>query len=166
MILRGIIVHMFTLYLFRHEKTEKSAPSDILRKLTEEGIKRASKTAALLKEKECLPEAVLISEALRAVETFDIFKKYSGCRGTASVLRELYPAGAEEIMKIIAARGKENKSLMIIAHNPALEILTKMIAGVEISIKAGEVVVLSMDIDSWSDSLKNKGKIRDIIRGE
>lgn len=109
---------MVKLYLLRHEKAEKSAPSDFERALEEKGKERALKTASLMKEKKYVPDIVLVSGALRARETFEFFKKGLDFSGEVTFLDKLYSAGSSLICNIIQNYVRDdNKSIMIIAHN-------------------------------------------------
>lgn len=154
---------MVKLYLFRHEKAENSASCDFERALTEKGKERAFKTATLMKEKKYMPDIVLVSGALRARETFELFKKGLDFSGEVTFLDKLYTGDSSLMCNIIQNYGgEEDQSIMIIAHNPVLEMLTFVLTGKQVEMKPGYVAVIN--IESWKELLSSKGNLVELLR--
>ena len=158
---------MLTLYLFRHEKAEPSMMSDFTRILTDTGRKRAADTTRLFKEIGYeLPQVIFASTAVRAQETAAIFIKNSGYAGKLRNCEELYSAGAEDIMEFLAKNAGTAQTVMIVAHNPALESLAGRLLGMGTIMKPGHMAAIRLDMSSWSEDYIAKGKLIDLLRAE
>jgi Phosphohistidine phosphatase SixA len=112
-------------YLIRHGIAEDSSLNDLERKLTLEGQKKVKKVASICSKIFSKPDTILTSEALRSVETAEIFAKkwkvkkidsYSKLNPGASVYDYLFILGAYLNKDII----NSNYKIAIITHEPDL----------------------------------------------
>jgi phosphohistidine phosphatase len=112
-------------YLIRHGIAEDSSLDDLERKLTLDGQKKVKKVASICSKIFSKPDTILTSEALRSVETAEIFAKkwkikkidsYSKLNPGASVYDYLFILGAYLNKDII----NSNYKIAIITHEPDL----------------------------------------------
>ena len=118
---------MKRLILFRHGKTERHAPSgeDFDRRLTVRGCEDSHLMGKLLVEAGFTPDLALVSSAQRAQETWAAAKP--AFPGAAVEIRpELYNSDQKDLLRI--ARKAEADTVMIVAHNPGLHVLTNALA--------------------------------------
>jgi phosphohistidine phosphatase len=110
------------LTLIRHANAEQDSDvRDFERPLSRKGHGEAQEVARRLKERELVPDLILVSAALRTRETADAFVKELGV--TARRLRaddSLYLADGDYILSLIRGIGPRISHLMIIAHNPGI----------------------------------------------
>jgi phosphohistidine phosphatase len=115
---------MKRLYLLRHAKSswKQSGVPDHDRPLARRGRRAATTMAAHLREQGIAPELVLCSTALRARETFDGIEPALG----TPVVRfepELYGASPDVLLDRLHKVDDAIGSVMLIGHNPSLELL-------------------------------------------
>lgn len=113
---------MKRLILFRHGKTERHALSgeDFDRRLTVRGVEDSHRMGKVLADAGFVPDLVLVSEAARAQETWAAAKP-AFPTAKVEIRPELYNADQRDLMRI--ARKAEPDTVMIVAHNPGLEVL-------------------------------------------
>jgi phosphohistidine phosphatase len=127
---------MKRLYLLRHAKSswKESGVRDHDRPLARRGRRAARTMAAHLREQGIAPELVLCSTALRARETFEGIEPALG----TPVVRfepELYGAGPDVLLDRLHKVGDEIGSVMLIGHNPSLELLARDLARPEPAVR-------------------------------
>lgn len=112
------------LILMRHAKAEKSAPSgeDFDRMLTERGRHEAAHVAAALKAYGLKPDYALVSEAARTRGTFAEVEGVFGAIA-ARVSKDMFNAGPDTLRLLIEAHETEGDCLLVIAHNPGIQML-------------------------------------------
>ena len=118
---------MNRLILFRHGKAERRALSgeDFDRRLTVRGTEDSHLMGKVLAAAGVTPDLVLVSQAVRAQETWGVAKP--AFPGVAVEIRpELYNSDQRDLMR--AARKTGADAVMIVAHNPGLEALTAALA--------------------------------------
>jgi phosphohistidine phosphatase len=143
---------MKELFLMRHAKSswKNSKLADPERPLTRRGEKDAEKMADLLKEKKLLPDVILTSTARRARETAGSVLK--ACRGeiTYIVTEALYMAETRAIIECLQKKGGDAQRVLVIGHNPGLEMLLQYLTGQVESLPTSSIVSLQLPIDDWS----------------
>jgi phosphohistidine phosphatase len=123
---------MKTFYLMRHAKTEgeRADLKDYDRRLLPRGIEDARSAALWFKKKEwALPDLILCSTAVRAVETV-AFMMASAAPLSAMVdyKKTLYHAPAEALLDEMTGCDDAIQSLMLVAHNPGIGALARSLA--------------------------------------
>lgn len=119
---------MDRLILFRHAKTEARAPSgeDFDRQLTERGRRDARLIAAALAEAGFNPDRALVSAAVRARETWETLSEVF-TTATVETRPDLYDSDARTLLA--AGQTPLGKTVIIVAHNPGLQVLATALAG-------------------------------------
>ncbi len=110
------------LMLLRHSKSEwkNSELADIDRPLSDRGKKNASKMGRWLKEHALIPDLILVSPAKRAQQT--LRRVCSDFSVNSITVDSLYLADLKTLLKILSEAPSAER-IMIIGHNPGLEML-------------------------------------------
>ena len=120
-----------TLLLMRHGKSSWAAPlqADFDRPLKARGQRAAEQMARWIGHSAQIPDTILTSPAVRARDTAEIV--HSGLRlGTRVLVEEprIYEANPTTLLYCIGEHGGDATTLMLIGHNPGLEMLTLLLA--------------------------------------
>jgi phosphohistidine phosphatase len=120
------------LYLVRHAIAEEgiAGMADKDRELTGEGIAKMKKAAAGLNALEAIPELILSSPYVRAVQTAEILREAFGGKPAVKCIDALVPYGSRsELYREVRACGK-TRAVMLVGHQPSLgEIAAEIICG-------------------------------------
>jgi phosphohistidine phosphatase len=114
------------LYVLRHAKSswDDHAAADHERPLSERGRRAVRVIAAYMKAKAIEPELVLCSTARRTRETLEGL----GLGSTVLVEHRLYGASADDLIERLRSLPAELRSVMLVGHNPALQMLVLRLA--------------------------------------
>ncbi len=114
------------LYIVRHAKSSWDDPAerDHERPLSPRGRRAAKLLARYLQDNQIRPELVLCSTARRAVETLENVDP-PGERATESLL---YRADYDQLLERLRQVPAERRAVMIVGHNPALQVLVLRLA--------------------------------------
>jgi phosphohistidine phosphatase len=168
---------MRRLILLRHAKTETDAPSgrDQDRRLDDRGRADAVEIAGWLTRNQLLPDAALVSTAVRARQTWDILAALipeSATQPEVSHLEELYGAGAAQMLQEIHNVSGAPQRLLLVGHNPGLQELAlgltckgdaaerKALSG---NMPTSGLVVLEFAIADWADASFGGGKLSHFV---
>jgi phosphohistidine phosphatase len=164
------------IYLLRHAKSSWDEPSlpDHDRPLAERGRQAVKVLARYVEQREIDPDLVLCSSARRTRETLD-----GVIPGRQAVVdRELFVAGYEQLLQRLRHVEPEIRSVMVVGHNPALQMLTLHLAGVEGAgrpagadgleeirrkLPTGALATLSFD-SPWSELTRGSAELEDYVR--
>ncbi len=119
-----------TLYLLRHAKSDwkKEVVSDFERPLSKRGITDAPKMAAWLAKQADKPKVIISSPALRAYQTALIFSRGLDIQAQEIGFdNRIYAANLDILLKVIRAIPEQNKSVLLIGHNPGLDLLLQVL---------------------------------------
>lgn len=120
---------MVTLYLLRHGEAESAADlSDIERPLDARGRADADTMGRRLAAADDPPELILCSAAQRARETLSGVIPHLNNDHRIEVEHALYTFEAESVLHRLREAPRSVRSLLVIGHNPGLEVLTGMLA--------------------------------------
>src|SRR6201985_2443060 len=126
---------MRRLMLLRHAKTETDAPSgrDQDRRLDERGHRDAAEIGAWLGTHPPFPDHVMVSPAVRAVQTWDIAweaMKDQAPKPQIELVPELYGAEATQLLlSIRMASATDPRRLLLVGHNPGMHELALALTG-------------------------------------
>ena len=175
---------MRRLMLLRHAKTEHDAPSgqDHDRRLDERGRLDAAAIGSWIGRYPPLPDAVLVSTAVRARQTWeiaeqamkDVLGEPAASRWQVEFLDEIYGAEPAQLLQIVrmaqvstAATGPGN--LMLVGHNPGMHELVLMLTGsggdatakkaIEDNLPTAGLAILDFAIDDWNEVAFRGGKL-------
>jgi phosphohistidine phosphatase len=169
---------MRRLMLLRHAKTEHDAPSghDQDRRLDERGRLDAAAIGTWIGRHPPLPDAVLVSTAVRTRQTWEIARdamkdvvREQLQQPQVELLDELYGAEPTQLLRIIRmAEATDPARLMLIGHNPGMHELALMLAGsgdaaakksLEDNLPTAGLAILDFAIDDWNEVAFRRGKL-------
>jgi phosphohistidine phosphatase len=169
---------MRRLMLLRHAKTEHDAPSghDQDRRLDERGRLDAAAIGTWIGQHPPFPDAVLVSTAVRAQQTWEIARdamkdavRERPQRPHVELLDELYGAEPTQLLRIIRmAEVSDPARLMLIGHNPGMHELALMLAGsgdaaakkaLEHNLPTAGLAILDFATEDWSEVAFRRGKL-------
>ncbi|WP_291848220.1 histidine phosphatase family protein [Bradyrhizobium sp.] len=165
---------MRRLMLLRHAKTEHDAPSgrDQDRRLDDRGRQDAAAIGGWIARHPPFPEAVQVSTAVRAQQTWNLVWEAMKGRAPApkvELLDELYGAEPTQLLRSIRmAAASDPRQLMLVGHNPGMHELALMLAasGDAASVKAIEdnlptagLAILDFATDDWSEVAFRRGQL-------
>lgn len=122
---------MKTLLLLRHAKSswDHRSLDDFDRPLDERGRGDAPRMGAEIAARGWTPDTVLVSPAARTRETWTLVANALGPGVETQFCQPLYEASADRILAEIRKTSPTCHTLMIVAHNPGLEMLANLLAG-------------------------------------
>jgi phosphohistidine phosphatase len=156
------------LYLLRHAKSswKESGIPDHDRPLAGRGRKASKAMAKYLHEQRVRPQLVLCSSATRARQTFERLEPL-GAR-EVHIERELYGADAATLLARLRDVPEAVGSVMVIAHNPGLEDLTRVLArdddGVGEKFPTGALATLAFSDREWASLERGTADLVDFVR--
>ena len=169
---------MRRLMLLRHAKTEHDAPSghDQDRRLDDRGRLDAAAIGGWIGRHLPVPDAVLVSTAVRAHQTWEIAReamkdaqREPAQQPHVELLDELYGADPARLLQIIRmAEVGDPARLMLIGHNPGMHELALMLTGsgdasakkaLEDNLPTSGLAILDFAIDDWSEVAFRRGKL-------
>lgn len=147
---------MFRWMLLRHAKSDWSnaQQSDFDRPLNARGQKSAPQLGSLMLEHGLLPDTILCSTAVRAQETMQgllaawepaiaIHSNQAPSRAAFDIhsVESLYLATPGTILQVTQQNQANSQSLLVIGHNPGMEMLASQLAGSVIAMKTAHLIV-------------------------
>ncbi len=137
--------------LYRHAQAELSEGGrpDNERRLTVAGREAAADLGTLLKERRRVPQRILCSPAMRAVQTAELCAASAEAPVALERLPELYTGGADHYIAAFADQPPDLDRVMIVGHNPIIEEVIERLAGMRQHISAGRAAVLQFDVPTW-----------------
>ncbi len=153
---------MKSLVILRHSKTEKVNPAgDRARELTKPGSRWATEAGREILRAMGLPDLLVTSDAIRAVQTGDLAAEAMGFSGERRVIPEVYGATEDELVQVIQQLPEMSARVVLVGHNPGLEELANSFrsghAGEHLP-TAGWLVV-ELPGSTWAEMAAGSGKI-------
>ncbi len=112
---------MRQLLILRHAKTERTNPhGDHARRLIDRGREDAVRMGQFLQREILVPNHALVSDATRAMETFESLVQGIGVRPAADIVPALYLAQPPDILDIMRDAPDSAETVLVIGHNPGL----------------------------------------------
>lgn len=152
----------------RHAKAEKQSPTDndFDRKLNKKGILAAKNFTDKVYDLGVVPQMILTSPVIRAMETAEIVADYYNLKDKILVKNYLYNRlyTFQEIVSDIAAFHSEANVALVVGHNPTISYLLEQInTDTKGLLSTSSAVVFDFDVDSWSEVSAAKSKRRCFI---
>jgi phosphohistidine phosphatase len=144
---------MKTLYVLRHGQAapESEVVSDHERPLTRRGRRDVERVAVELKQRSSLPSLVVSSSATRARHTAELCVQ-AWPPGVELLLDdELYLAGPESYLAVLAVRAADHRAVMVVGHNPGLEVLVQLLTDHSEHLATASLVELTLPIVAWAE---------------
>lgn len=150
---------MKKLLLIRHAKSswDDTSIDDVDRPLNGRGKKNAPDMALRLVKKDIIPDLLISSHALRALETARLFAKEMDIK-TKDILvkKELYMAGPSSFEQVIQDIPDEYDTIALFSHNPGITEFANSISDARIdNMPTASVFAVKIDTDSWR-TMKDK----------
>ena len=121
---------MRRLMLLRHAKAVPQGElADENRPLAERGRTDMSAVAAFAAGRGLAPDLVLVSPAIRTLETWELLLPAFNGPPVHRIEPSLYAASAAQVLDVVRATGAEFQSLLMIGHNPGLEDAARILTG-------------------------------------
>jgi len=148
------------LWLLRHAKSSWDDPglADPDRPLAPRGRRAAELLAAHLAASDLRPGVVLCSSSLRTRQRLAAILPALGDALQIRIERELYGAGAPQLLERLQRLPNGVPSAMLIGHNPGIQDLAlalaaggPVLAGLEDRFPTGALATLEVDAERWRD---------------
>jgi phosphohistidine phosphatase len=143
-----------TLYLLRHAKAGPRAAGqrDHDRELTGRGRREAATLGSRSAADGELPELVIASTAVRAVQTAALWAKAAGLPEQRIIRRDgIYLADAEAVLRLIHGLDEALQRVLLVGHNPTFSELATGLSGRFIALPTGAMAVLRIE-GAWTNT--------------
>jgi phosphohistidine phosphatase len=169
---------MRRLMLLRHAKTESDTPSgrDRDRRLDNRGRDDAAEIGGWIGRHPPFPALVLVSDAVRALQTWEIAWeaiKELVPAPQVELLPELYGADVSQLLETIRnASVADPKQLMLVGHNPGMHELAIALAGsgdpagrgaLADNLPTAGLAIFDFEIDDWADVGIRHGRLEQFV---
>ena len=165
---------MRILYVLRHAKSDwgDSSLKDFDRPLNGRGWKAAKAMGHEMRQRDLVPDLVLVSPAARTKETLVRAEEGFGEPFNAEEVRSIYLAETETLIDLVRAAPAEARRLMIVGHNPGMhEVVLAMTGGprelreeVASRFPTAALAEISFDVADWSAVTLGSGRIRSFVK--
>ena len=157
---------MKTLLILRHAKTQPDAPTgDHARELTERGLRNAAAMGAYIQALTGTPDAIITSDATRAIQTAEIVASAVGLTNSLTVEPRIYGADLNILLALVRSILDEVDTAVIVGHNPGFEELVAALAGDQdegVRLPTAGLAVLEFDVDRWDRARNGTGRLREV----
>jgi len=163
-----------TLYVLRHAKSDwgDSSLRDFDRPLNSRGWKAAKAMGNEMRERELVPDLVLVSPAARTSETLARVEEGYGEKFEAVETRSIYLAETETLVALVRNAPASSRRLMIVGHNPGMhEVVLALTEGprdvredVATKFPTAALAEISFDVADWADITLGSGQIRSFVK--
>lgn len=161
---------MRRLMLFRHAKSDRSAPGavDRDRPLERRGKEAAPRIGAYMTRHGLLPDSVVCSPARRTRETWSLVAAAFSKPPSVTFEERVYNATANTLLDVARKTSNDVHSLLIIGHNPGLQDLAALLIAsgdVEARERLHEkfptagLVVIDFAYDDWQKLHRQAGRL-------
>ncbi len=137
----------------RHAKSNwhTSAPTDFERPLNKRGKKDVELMSDKAKKINLKFDLVLCSPAKRARKTCKKFLENINFKGDINFVQRIYEAKTLDLLNLINKIENQNKSVLLIGHNPGFTNLANYLAGTEIAnLPTCSIVKINFELNDWS----------------
>jgi len=154
---------MKTLYLVRHAKSSWDHPglSDAERPLLEKGIRKSVPVIKYLKERGAIPNLMISSPAVRAIETARLFARGFGYEeSNIRIDRKIYDGYYDRILDVIYETSNDTESLMLFGHNPTITNLANLFLhpGID-DMPTSAVTAITFKTEKWEEVPNAKSRL-------
>ncbi len=154
---------MKKLYLIRHAKSswKERGLRDFDRPLNKRGKRDAPFMGNMLRRKGVKPDLIISSPANRAITTAETVALEINYNPEDIVEdKNIYEAGAGEVIDIINKIDDKHETAMIFGHNPGFTMLANYLSGQRIdNIPTCGIAYIEFPFDSWSEVEIDTGKL-------
>jgi phosphohistidine phosphatase len=149
---------MKTLLILRHAKSswKDAGLPDHDRPLNKRGKADAPKMGRLLRDHNLVPDLILSSTAQRARQTAQRAVEGGAMSCPVELHEQLYHAHPGELVEILRAAPNECARVMLIGHNPGLEILLHALTGDGNHLPTAALAEVELEIECWTELQINR----------
>lgn len=115
------------LVVMRHSKAEAAGPSDHGRALADRGREDAEEAGRWLRAQGVVPDAALVSDALRTRETWDAVAASAGWDLEPDFVAALYAAEPDAAIDLVRETDPGAGCLVVIGHNPTVAYVAELL---------------------------------------
>ncbi len=161
-----------SLLIMRHGKSDwnTDSQSDFERPLAKRGQKAVKRIGKWLIQQELTPDYIISSPANRAQQTaIGICRKLKLAESSIIWEPRIYGADMQTLLDVLVACPPEKQKVMLIGHNPGLEMLFRYLAGETFETSQDQnpmptAALASLDMpDNWESLDTGAGKLISII---
>jgi len=158
-----------TLLFLRHGKAQQDAPhGDKARKLIERGRSDSAAMGRLLRTLAKRLDAIISSDAKRALETARIAAASAGFGGEIELEPEIYTAGLSELLDVIHSLPDQARCVLLVGHNPAFEELATHLARERpddspVRLPTAGLAQFEIKADRWADVEPESSLLRGVF---
>jgi len=153
---------MKTLLLARHAKSSWDQPGkdDFDRVLNEGGLSDAPNMADFLQQCGYPINRIISSDAARALQTAEEYRKLLTPDIEVTRQHDLYLASHNDILSIINTLPGNDEMVMLVGHNPGMnDVLNYLIRSEVDDMPTCSVAIIQFDVYSWEDIKINTGNL-------
>ena len=154
---------MKTLLILRHAKTQPDAPhGDRARELTARGHRDAAAMAAHIARTFGPPDAIVTSDARRALQTAEIVADAVGFTAPLTIEPRIYAAEASTLLDVVRGLPNAAGRVILVGHNPGFEELAEALADDDAAVRlpTSGLAHMELDIPAWSAVDRGTGRLR------
>jgi phosphohistidine phosphatase len=160
------------LILLRHGKSDWSQQvEDFKRPLKDRGKRAAQRIGVWLLQQRLQPDLVISSPAERAIVTAQkAIKAMGGDAGAIIEDRRIYAANVEELLQVLSELPADAGRVMLVGHNPGLEMLTEFLHGERIPLPSDGKLIPTATLarigmpDDWRGLKAGDARLLSIVR--
>jgi phosphohistidine phosphatase len=163
---------MRRLMLLRHGKSAwPDDVEDLERPLAQRGRAAAKRMGRYLAAQELVPDAVLVSHARRARDTWHLAEGALG-KPPAYTEPRIYEAAPEALFAVLRGAAHGIRSLLLIGHNPGLQELAELLTTTasrpartpwQRKYPTGALAVIDLDIGAWREASPGCGTLERFV---
>ena len=142
------------LLILRHAKSswKNKKLDDHDRPLNKRGKREAVEMGGYLKKINMIPDAIVTSSALRAIETTTLVCRNCNYDKLVEVNFAFHKGGIDAYIHAISTTPNDKNALLIVGHNPDLEDLIRVIANRNMKIPTCTLIKINMYIKNWKST--------------
>ncbi len=157
---------MKTLLIMRHAKSswkdENLADHD--RPLKKRGEYDAIQMGERIRKQGLTPQRILSSTAKRALQTAELFAEACHYEARIIATRQFYGAEPEKFVDILRQLDDADECVMIVGHNPDLEMLLERLTGALESLPTAAIAQVALPIETWAElNAETRGRLVQLL---
>ncbi|MCA8987340.1 MAG: histidine phosphatase family protein [Planctomycetaceae bacterium] len=152
---------MRRILLMRHAKSswKESAVADLERPLNRRGRESAPRMGKWMREQQLAVDYCLCSPSVRTQETFRLWQEAYETPVELRLVSDLYCGSPDDIVNVLQTVQDRYHTVLVLAHNPGLEMLAERWSGEWRKFRTAAVAVFSADdLEHWADLKLNKNR--------
>lgn len=149
-----------------HAGWQRTGQSDLDRELSELGLDEAEIMGKRLAQLGECPDLIASSCAQRALTTAEMLCSYIGYPADKILQDEsLYLANMQQLQNFIRRQRDENRTVLVVGHNPGLTDFAKFIANQPVTgLTTCGLLAINLSLPAWTELAEATGKI-DYVEG-